>query len=77
MRRIRLGVGLAAMLLTTNQMKALNDHATSSLPRVAIDQAHGAVNNFQAITEIRYGTAIEAHPIEAHQGGPDGGGALW
>jgi hypothetical protein len=72
MRRIQLGVGLAAMLLTTNQVKALNDHATGYLPPVAIDQAHGAVSIFQANTEVRYDTAIEAH-----QGGQDGGGALW
>jgi hypothetical protein len=72
MRRIHLGVGLAAMLLTTNQVKALNDRATGYLLPVAIDQAYGALSVFQANTEIRYDTAIEAH-----QGGQDGGGALW
>jgi hypothetical protein len=71
MRRLHLSVGLAAMLLT-NQVKALNDHATGYLPRVAIDQPHDAVSVFQANTEVRYDTAIEAH-----QGGQDGGGALW
>ena len=35
MKRLHLAVGLAAMLLT-NQVKALNDHATGYLPRVAI-----------------------------------------
>jgi hypothetical protein len=72
MRRIHLGVGLAAMLLTTNQVKALNNHVTGYLSRVAVDQAHDTVSVFQANTEVRYDTAIEAH-----QGGQDGGGALW
>ena len=72
MKRIHLGASLVAMLLTTNQVNALNDHATGYLPRVAIDQAHDAVSIFQANTEIRYDTAIEAH-----RGGQDGGGALW
>ena len=72
MRRIHLGVGLAAMLLTTNQVKALNNHVTGYVPRVAVDQAHDTVSVFQANTEARYDTAIEAH-----QGGQDGGGALW
>jgi len=60
------------MLLTTNQVKALNDHATGYLSPVAIDQPHGSVSVFHADTEVRYYTAIEAH-----QGGQDGGGALW
>jgi hypothetical protein len=72
MRRIYLGVGLTAMLLATNQVKALNNHATGYLPRVVIDQPHDAVSVFQADTDVRYDT-----PIEAHQGGQDGGGALW
>jgi hypothetical protein len=67
-----MGVGLTAMLLTTNQVKALNNHITGYLPLVAVDQAHDAVSVFQANTEVRYDTAIGAH-----QGGADGGGALW
>lgn len=72
MRKLHLGAGLVAMLLTTNQMKALNDHAAGYPPRVAIDRPLSDVSVFQADTEIRYDTAIEAH-----QGGQDGGGALW
>ena len=81
MKRFHLVIGLMATLLMTKQAKGVKEYldwtaldqvyVTGYLPRVAIydpEYANSGVGN----AAKGYDTAIEVH-----QGGQDGGGALW
>ena len=71
MNKTHLLIGFTAMLLT-NQAKALNEYitwtvyesyyATGYLPRVAVDQAYGAVNIFQDPTRFAGCVATSVGP---------------
>ncbi|HEV8039319.1 MAG TPA: hypothetical protein VGP62_10690 [Bryobacteraceae bacterium] len=88
MKRFHLMIGLMAALLMTKQAGALSENvawtalrqtnATGYLPRVAMDDpdsANSGVGHAAGIA-LAWGNGYDT-AIEVHQGGQDGGGALW